>query len=230
MNQGFDPQSFNVQTDSISSYTAKTFGWMFLGLLTTFTVSFALYASGFITMLYSGILPYILLIAELGVVIYLSARVHKMSIQLARGLFFAYSILNAVTFSSIFAIYDVSSLIFVFGMTALYFGVMTIYGSVTNTDLSRIRPVLMFGLVALIVLALVSLFVPGIETGMCLIGVVVFVGFTAYDTQKIRYNYMMYQGNPELLQKASIISALELYLDFVNLFLYLLRLFGNSKD
>lgn len=227
MNPSYDPHTFQVRSESISSYTAKTFGWMFLGLMTTFAASLAIYFTGAISYLYSGVLPYVLLIAELGVVIYLSARLHKMSIGLARGLFFVYALLNAVTFSAIFAIYSVSSLVFVFGMTALYFGVMALYGAVTKTDLSRIRPVLLFGLIALLVLALLSLFLPGLETGMCLIGVVIFVAFTAYDTQMIRRNYMAFQGSSEMLQKASIISALELYLDFINLFLYLLRLFGR---
>ncbi|WP_394272487.1 Bax inhibitor-1/YccA family protein [Butyricicoccus sp.] len=227
MNSSYDPQTFQVRSDSISSYTAKTFGWMFLGLMTTFAASLAIYFTGAIYYLYSGILPFVLLIAELGVVIYLSARLNKMSIGMARGLFFAYALLNAVTFSSIFAIYSASSLVFVFGMTALYFGVMALYGMVTKTDLSRVRPVLLFGLIALLVLALLSVFIPGMETGMCLIGVVIFVAFTAYDTQMIRRNYMAFQGNPELLQKASIISALQLYLDFINLFVYLIRLFGK---
>lgn len=227
MNPSYDPQTFQVRSDSISSYTAKTFGWMFLGLMTTFAASLAIYFTGAIYYLYNGILPYVLLIAELGVVIYLSARLHKMSIGMARGLFFVYALFNAVTFSSIFAIYSVSSLVFVFGMTALYFGVMALYGMVTKTDLSRIRPVLLFGLITLLVLALLSVFIPGMETGMCLIGVVIFVAFTAYDTQMIRRNYMAFQSSPELLQKASVISALQLYLDFINLFLYLIRLFGK---
>lgn len=227
MNPSYDPQTFQVKSDSISSYTAKTFGWMFLGLMTTFAASLAIYFTGAIYYLYNGILPYVLLIAELGVVIYLSARLHKMSIGMARGLFFVYALLNAVTFSSIFAIYSVSSLVFVFGMTALYFGVMALYGMVTKTDLSRIRPVLLFGLITLLVLALLSVFIPGMETGMCLIGIVIFVAFTAYDTQMIRRNYMAFQSSPELLQKASVISALQLYLDFINLFLYLIRLFGK---
>ena len=227
MNQGYDPQSFGVRRDSISSYTAKTFGWMFLGLLTTFVLSMALYSTGAVLWLYNSLLPYVLMIAELVVVIYLSARVHKLSVGAARGLFFAYAALNAVTFSALFALYSVSSLIFVFGMTALYFGVMAIYGSVTKTDLSRIRPVLLFGLIALLAMMLLSIFIPSLNTGMCLIGVVIFVAFTAYDTQMIRRNYMAFQGSPELLQKASIISALQLYLDFINLFLYLLRLFGR---
>lgn len=229
MNQGYDPLSFGVRQDSISSYTAKTFGWMFLGLLTTFAASLAIYYTGLIYYFFNGVVPFVLLIAEIGVVIYLSARLHKLSIGAARCLFFLYALLNAVTFSSLFAIYAASSLVFVFGMTALYFGVMAVYGAVTKTDLSRIRPVLMFGLIALLVLALLSIFIPALSTGMCLIGVVIFIAFTAYDTQMIRRNYMTFQGSPEMLQKASIISALQLYLDFINLFLYLIRLFGRRN-
>lgn len=230
MNQGYDYSTFGGSRDTIASYTAKTFGWMFLGLLTTFAASMAIYYTGLVIPLYlalNGMLPLVLCIVELGVVIYLSARVHKLSVGTARALFFVYALLNAVTFSAIFYLYDVTSLVFVFGMTALYFGVMAIYGYVTKADLSRIRPVLMFGLIALIIMMLLSMFIDGMNTGMCLLGVVIFVAFTAYDTQKIRQNYTYFSGNAELLQKASIISALELYLDFINLFLYLLRLFGR---
>ncbi|MGN1014519.1 MAG: Bax inhibitor-1 family protein, partial [Butyricicoccus sp.] len=94
------------------------------------------------------------------------------------------------------------------------------------------RPVLIGGLVTLLILTIASSFLhlSGFTTGVCLLGVVLFVAFTAYDTQKIRENYYYFQGNPELLQKASIISALQLYLDFINLFLYLLRLFGRNRD
>lgn len=233
MNQGYDYESFGVNRDSIATYTAKTFGWMFLGLLVTFAASLALYYTGAIYSVFigfNGMLPFALCIAELLVVIYLSARIQKLSITAARGLFFLYALLNAVTFSSIFIVYEVSSLVFVFGMTAVYFGVMALYGYITKADLSRIRPVLLFGLVALFVLAILSMFISGLNTGLCLIGVVIFIAFTAYDTQMIRRNYTYFQGNAELLQKASIISALQLYLDFINLFLYLLRLFGNRKN
>ena len=230
MNQGYDYQSFGVSRESLASYTAKTFGWMFLGLFATFAASIAMYWTGayyYVLTTFNGLLPIVLGVAEIAVVLYLSARLHKLSITAARGLFFLYALLNAVTFSSIFLLYNVSSLVFVFGMTSVYFGVMALYGYMTKADLSRIRPVLLFGLVALIALALLSLFIPGLDTGICLIGVVIFVAFTAYDTQKIRQNYAYFQGNPELLQKASIISALQLYLDFINLFLYLLRLFSR---
>lgn len=185
MNQGYDYESFGVSRESLASYTAKTFGWMFLGLFVTFAASMALYLTGafyYVVLGFNGILPIVLGVAEIAVVLYLSTRIHKLSITAARGLFFLYALLNAVTFSAIFVLYDVSSLVFVFGMTSVYFGVMALYGYMTKADLSRIRPVLLFGLVALIVLALLSLFIPGLDTGICLIGVVIFVAFTAYDT------------------------------------------------
>lgn len=233
MNQGYDYSSFGESRDSIASYTAKTYGWMFLGLLTTFVAAAAIYFTGFYIPLctaMNGLLPFVLALIELGVVIYFSARIHKIPVATARMLFFVYALLNAVTFSTILAVYSLESLIIVFAMTSLYFGVMAVYGYVTKADLTRIGPVLMFGLVALIVMMILSFFIPGMNTGMCLVGIVVFLGFTAYDTQMIRRNYNYYSGNPELLQKASIISALQLYLDFINLFLYLLRLFGNRNN
>ncbi len=99
-------------------------------------------------------------------------------------------------------------------------------------DISGIRPVLIGGLFLLIIFGLVSMFMDlsGLETAFCYLGIVVFLGFTAYDTSKIRENYMTFSGNPELLEKAAVFSALELYLDFINLFLYILRLLNRSRN
>lgn len=218
-------------TTTLSGYAAKTFGWMFLGLLTTFVVSMATLMTGAIYYTATGYMPFVLALVELAVVIWLSARVHTLSIGAARGLFFAYAVLNGLTFSSLFVIYSLSTLVFVFGMTALYFGIMALYAFFTKADLTRIRPVLIGGLITLLILTLLSMFInlSSFTTGICILGVVIFVGFTAYDTQKIRQNYFYFQGNPAMLEKASIISALQLYLDFINLFLYLLRLFGKRS-
>lgn len=109
---------------------------------------------------------------------------------------------------------------------------MAVFGYVTNMDLSRIRPILVGGLIFLIVMNLLMLFIPGLEVAdrvLCTIGVVIFLAYTAYDTQKIRTFYGAYQGDETMLKKASIYSALALYLDFINLFLYLLRLFGKNR-
>lgn len=236
MNSGYnDMQPFGSYVgpaESLSGYAAKTFGWMFLGLLTTFAVSFATLFTGLIYYTATGYTPFLLALCELAVVIWMSARVHKLSIGAARGLFFAYAVLNGVTFSSLLIAYDFGVLLFVFGMTALYFGIMALYAFFTKADLTRIRPVLIGGLIVLLVLSLLSMFInlSSFSTGICIVGVVIFVAFTAYDTQMIRRNYYYFQGNPEMLAKASIFSALQLYLDFINLFLYLLRLFGRRSD
>lgn len=218
--------------ESIAAYTAKTFLWMFLGLMTTFAVALFGYATG--TIVYIFAIPYfhiILLVAELVVVMVLSARLQKLNVATARVLFFAYAVLNGIVFSVYFLIFTMLSLILVFAMTAVYFGGMAAYGYCTKTDLSRLRPILIGGLIFLIVFGLLSLFLPMgmMDRVVCLIGVGIFLAFTAYDTQKIRAYYQAYQGDQAMLERASIFSALQLYLDFVNLFLYLLRLLGRSR-
>lgn len=145
---------------------------------------------------------------------------------------FATAVLTGLTFSVYFIIFDVQSLTLAFAATALYFGGMAVFGYVTNMDLSRIRPILVGGLIFLIIMNLLMLFIPGLEAAdrvLCTIGVVIFLAYTAYDTQKIRTFYGAYQGDETMLKKASIYSALALYLDFINLFLYLLRLFGKNR-
>lgn len=228
----FDSGYSEYLGESIGAYTAKTFLWMFLGLLTTFAVAFAGYITGAI--LYVFAIPYVhivLLVAELAVVLILSARIQTLHIGTARTLFFAYAALNGVVFSAYFLIFRMTSLIMVFVLTAVYFGGMALYGHITKTDLSRLRPILVGGLIFLILFGILSLFLPfgAMERVVCLVGIAVFLGFTAYDTQKIRAYYSYYQGDQEMLARASIFSALQLYLDFINLFLYLLRFLGKAK-
>lgn len=231
-NEYHDPGLHAQASEPIGIYTAKAFLWMFLGLLTTFAVAFFGYATG--TILYVFAIPYfhiVLLVVELGVVMFLSARLHKLRVGTARALFFVYAAINGVVFSAYFLIFSMLSLILVFAMTAVYFGAMALYGYRTKTDLSRIRPILVGGLIFLIVCGLLSLFLPlgAVDRVVCLIGVAIFLAFTAYDTQKIRTLYNAYQYDQAMLERASIYSALELYLDFINLFLYLLRFLGKSK-
>lgn len=229
----YNSQGLGAYTEEpIGVYTAKAFLWMFLGLLTTFAVAFFGYATG--SILYVFAIPYfhiVLLAVELGVVMFLSARLHKLRVGTARALFFVYAAVNGVVFSAYFLIFNMLSLILVFAMTAVYFGAMALYGYRTKTDLSRIRPILVGGLIFLIVCGLLSLFIPlgMLDRVVCLVGVAIFLAFTAYDTQKIRALYDAYQGDQAMLERASIYSALELYLDFINLFLYLLRFLGKSK-
>lgn len=220
--------------DSVGAYTAKAFLWMFLGLLVTFAVSMMLYSTDLVyELIYNDFLFIGLAIAELVVVLVLVGRIERISVPVARVLFFAYAALNGVVFTSYFVFFDAVSLILVFGVTALYFGGLAAFGYFTKTDLSRLRPILVGGLICLILFGLLSFFIPGLgmlDRIICLAGIAIFLGFTAYDTQKIKAFHAAYAGDSAMLAKASIYSALQLYLDFVNLFLYLLRFLGRRRS
>lgn len=217
---------------TLNQYITRTFGWMFVGLMVTFVLAATLAATGAVFYLFAipGI-QYILLIAELAVVLILSTGVQKRSVGVTRMLFALYSAINGLVFSFYFVVFDVARLIFVFAFTALFFGAFALYGRFTKTDLSRLRPLLIGGLIFLLIAGLLSLFInfSAMERVICMVGIVVFLCFTAYDVQKIKANYEYFYGNAEILQKASIFSALQLYLDFINLFLYLLRFFGRNS-
>ena len=179
--------------------------------------------------------PSILLtIGELALVFMLSARVQKMSIDGARAAFFGYAILNGMVLSYYFLMFSVGTLVMAFLATAVYFGLMAVYGTTTHKDLTGWGPRLMMALVAMIVTSLVgALFGFGFGTSLlyCGIGLVLLMLLTAYDTQKLRQIYAYYAGDAELAEKASIYGALTLYLDFINIFLYVVRLLGmNSRS
>ena len=246
--QGLDPMfqengsqwmEGGLASEPLNVYTAKTFGWMFLGLLVTFGTAIAFSAGGGLYYLLTMGMPavFALAIAEIVVVMVLSARLHKLSIGAARGLFFAYAVLNGLNLSSIFLAYDFGSLILAFLVGAVYFGVMAVYGNVTNRDLTGWGPKLMGGLVALIVCSLVgglfSLFGFGfgiMDLVLCAVGLLIFMGLTAYDTQMLKYYYSYFGGDAAMLHKSSIIGALNLYLDFINIFLYILRMLGRRSN
>ena len=213
MNSFGQEQQVNAPSMSLGTYTAKTFGWMFAGLLVTFLVAFSGYFTGWIALV--AVIPYwfyLLFIAEIGVVVFMSARVHKIGVGTARAMFFLYAALNGVVFS-------------------LFFGVMALMGRFMNLDFSRIRPFMTAGLIFLAAFWLLSMFInlSQFEMIACTLGIFLFLGYTAYDTHKIKEAYAYYGNNTMMLEKASIFSALELYLDFINLFVYLLRVLGRRK-
>lgn len=217
---------------TLNQYIARTFAWMFVGLMITFALAAALAYTGGVFALFSvpGI-QYILLIAEVAVVLILSTGVQKRSVGVTRMLFALYSAINGLVFSFYFVVFGVGNLIAIFALTALFFGAFAIYGRFTRADLSRLRPLLVGGLIFLLIAGLLSLFInfTAWERVICMVGIVVFLCFTAYDTQKIKANYEYFYGDEEVLQRASIFSALQLYLDFINLFLYLLRFLGRNN-
>ena len=223
-----------AQQESLGRYTAKTYLWMFAGLGVTFLVAVALAATGLMERLVltaPGVM-WGVIIAELVVVIVLSARLKKISAGGATAMFFLYAALTGFTFALIFLSYEVTSAIAMFGVTALVFGIMGAWGYLTKQDLSGWGKVLLFGLIGLLLVTIVNLFMNNstMEIILSYVGVILFLAYTAYDTQKIKAYYFSFQGDTAMLKKASIISALQLYLDFINIFLYLLRLFGSRKN
>ena len=173
-----------------------------------------------------------LIVAELAVVMLLSARLHRLSLTTATLMFVGYSVLNGVTLASIFLVYTMSSIATTFFICAATFAVMSAYGAFTKTDLSSMGKLMFMALIGLIIATVVNLFVAssGLDLIISYVGVLVFVGLTAWDTQKIKAMLAEADYMDESAQKIALIGALSLYLDFVNLFLYLLRIFGARRD
>ena len=215
----------------VAGVMRKVYGKMSLGLLATALTSFLMLSSpALMSMLFSTTATiWILFAVELGLVIYLSARIDKLSTGTATALFYAYSILNGVTLTPIFLTYTGVSIATTFAITAGTFGAMTIFGYVTRQDLSKIGSFLFMALLGLIVCAIVNMFLHNtmMELLISCGGVLIFVGLTAWDTQAIKR--MCAEADPTMQGKVATMGALTLYLDFINLFLYLLRFFG-SRD
>ena len=222
---------------TLNQYMTKTFGWMFAGLMVTFAVAIGAVTSGLVYAFISSGVFFITCIAELILVGVLSARVTSLQPSTATGIFFAYAALNGLNLCSIFLLYDLGSLVLAFLVGAVYFGVMAVYGATTNRSLIGWGPKLMGCLIAMIVCSLVgglfSLLGFGFGIGdllLCAVGLFIFMGLTAYDTQMLKHHYAYFGGDAAMLHKASIIGALNLYLDFINIFLYVVRLLGRRRD
>lgn len=214
-----------------SDYMSRTYRWMACGLLVTFAMAYITAVTPLIYVVDS--LYLILTIAELALVFMLSARVQNMSVGGARAAFFAYAVLNGMVLSYYFLVFSVGTLVLAFLSSAVYFGLMAVYGRTTDKDLTSWGPRLMMALVALIVTSLFSMLFGGSFVSSllyCGIGLVVFMLLTAYDTQKLQQMYQYYAFDGELAEKASIYGALTLYLDFINIFLYVVRLLGNRRN
>lgn len=217
--------------DGMSKFFSKVYLWMFIGLLVSGGVAY--YTSvtpGIRGMVYSAFSW--LLILELVVVIAFSALRKKVSPLVAKILFILYATISGLTLSSIFLVYRLDSIGMVFLSSALMFGLMALYGYVTKTNLSSFGKVLIFALLAIIIMSLINMFVGSGTFGIVIsvISIVVFLGLTAYDMQALRSMYNYYSNDENELNKVAIYGALDLYLDFINIFLRLLQLFGKSKD
>jgi len=223
-----------ARRDAASIFLAKVFNWMAAGLSLTGIVAYFTAASGFARVIAGTPLFLIIALGTLGLVFFLSARIDKIQASTASALFILYSLLNGLFFSTIFLTYTGSSIAATFFITAGMFGGMAVYGLITKRDLSGMGSFLFMGLIGIIIASVVNIFLhsSGMSWMISAIGVIVFTGLTAYDVQKIKKmgeKGIMSQGQ-EAITKGSIMGALALYLDFINLFLMLLRFFGGSRN
>lgn len=209
----------------------KVYLWMTMALVITGFTAYGVATSPAIlsAILMNKMLFFGLIIGEFALVIGLSAAINRLSLSTATLMFVLYSVINGATLSVIFLAYTMSSIANVFFITAGTFAVMAFIGYTTKKDLSGMGKMLMMALIGLIIATVVNLFLrsTGLQLIVSYIGVLVFVGLTAYDTQKIKQMLMMAEDTGETAQKIALLGALSLYLDFVNLFLYLLRIFGK---
>ena len=206
---------------------SKMFGWMFVGLLVTFLTGYVVSNSYDILLLVAQVPFIVYAIIEIGLVIFFSLKIRTMSSTTAKICFLLYSFVTGLTFSFLFLVYELYSMIYVFGITALLFGIFALIGHFTNIDLSKFSTFLFMGLLAIVICSLINMFI-GNETFdliLTIIGIVIFLGYTAYDIQKVKYNLDTFPQD-----NLAIYGALELYLDFINLFLKLLSLFGKRKN
>ncbi|HEI8865886.1 TPA: Bax inhibitor-1/YccA family protein [Serratia odorifera] len=218
----------------IQTYMAQVYGWMTCGLLLTAFVSwYAANTPAILNFIFSSQIAFFgLIIAQLALVFVISGMVNRLSGAVATSLFMLYSALTGLTLSSIFIVYTYSSIASTFVVTAGMFGAMSLYGYTTKRDLSGFGNMLFMALIGIVLASLVNFWLKStaLMWAITYIGVVVFVGLTAYDIQKLKA--MGEQLNPDDkdgFRKYAIVGALTLYLDFINLFLMLLRIFGNRR-
>lgn len=220
----------------VPEFIRRVFLWMAGGLTLTGITAFAVVASPALQraiLLNRGVF-WILIFAELGIVVAMSAAIDKISATAATACFLAYSALNGLTLSVIFFVYTAGSIAQVFFISAGTFAAFAIYGYVTKRDLTSMGQLFFMGLIGIVIASVVNIFLASsaLAWAVSVVGVVVFCGLTAYDMQKLKHmaHDGALQAGGEAVRKMSILGALALYLDFINLFLMLLRLLGNRRD
>ncbi len=229
--QNYGQQSMSLDS-RVSSVMKKVYVKMTLALLVTAVVAlFCASSQGMINFLYGNrAVMWVLIIAELGIVFGVSGAINKLSSSVATGLFYLFAIINGMMLSSIFLVYDMSAIYTTFFITAGTFGAMSVYGYFTDRDLSKMGSILFMALIGLIIASLVNMFLKSSPLGwiISIAGVLIFVGLTAWDTQQVKR--MAAYAPDNMVSRLATVGALTLYLDFINLFLYLLRFFGGSRD
>ncbi len=212
---------------NLNNVFKKVYMWMFIGLLLTFATGyFVSINENMAYKVYS--LYWVLAIIEIILVIVLSARIGKMNITTSRIMFLTYSFVSGLTFSSVFIAYDMRSIIIVFLISSLLFLIFAILGYITKLDLTSVGTFLLMALIGIVICSIINIFVGNgtFEIVICSISILIFLGFTAYDVNKIKQLQDIYPDEDSL----AIVGALELYLDFINIFLDLLRIVANNRD
>ncbi|MFL5236580.1 MAG: Bax inhibitor-1/YccA family protein [Rhizomicrobium sp.] len=244
------PTSVGIVDAGLRAYMLRVYNYMLAGLALTGITSWATYMLAVTSdpaqaaaklpngvmltsigvTLFTGPVMWVLLLGSLGLVMFLSFRIQNMSVSAARTSFLAYAALIGVTFGSLFIVYTYASIAQVFFITAATFGAMSLWGYTTQRDLTGMGSFLFMGLIGIVIASLVGIFVKStmLQWVISIVGVIVFTGLTAYDTQKIKEMYVAGDDGTVMGRKA-IFGALSLYLDFINLFLMLLRLLGSRR-
>lgn len=208
----------------------KVFGWMVLGLLVTFGTGFLVsHNENILINVLSGPGPIVILIMEIALVLFLSFRISKMSPNVAKASFILYSFVNGLFFSTYFVEFQVASLIFIFLVTAIVFAIFAAIGALTNINLEKLSTYLFMGLIGIIICGIINIFIGSstFDFVLAVIGIILFIGYTAYDV-KVIMNTEKFALIPE--ENLAIYGALQLYLDFINLFIRLIQIFGRSRD
>ncbi|WP_018143595.1 Bax inhibitor-1/YccA family protein [Alloscardovia criceti] len=222
----------NAQAERIS--VARTYGEMTIGLVVTAVVAYFSYATGLFSAFFQSTGTFgliILSILQIGIVIFLSARVMSMKPSTARLAFYAYAALMGFTLSTIFAAFNINTIFLAFAFSAAFFFALTMCALTTKVNLLKLGPILQVALIVLIISQIVMMFM-GVGTQTMLLSaitMIIFAGFTAYDAQVARALFQQFAGNTEMIKRVSIICALNLYLDFINFFISLLNIFADRS-
>jgi len=219
--------------EGLRTYMLSVYNYMASGVLLTGLVALGFAATGMAAQVFMspGILKYVIMFAPLGIVMWLGFGINRVSEGTAKALFWAYAVVMGLSLSTIFLAYTGSSIASTFFASAAAFGALSLYGYTTKKDLSGFGTFLIMGLVGLIVASLINIFMQssGLAFAINLVGVLLFAGLTAYDTQKIKSMYFAVGGS-QFRGKSIVMGALTLYLDFINLFLFLLRFMGSNRE
>jgi len=229
----YNNQAIEQQEEIQRSFILRVYAWMTLGLFVTAVAAlWTIYTPGLLhTIVTTPLLFFGLVIGELVLVMVLTAAVSRMTPAIAGLTFLGYAVLVGVTFSVLTLIYTSTSIALTFGITASTFGIMTLFGYTTHRDLTKLGNLLIMALIGLIIAMLANLFLknPAIYWVTTFVGILIFIGLVAYDTQKLKKMSLSVSQEGGIAAKASILGALSLYLDFINLFLLLLRIFGRRR-